>query len=793
MSIPSQSLATPANRATDLQWPAPHHLRLIDNRPDGEAERAVVTLTGGEKLLGCVTAIDFEGQMLLIEPEAGPPRALAFDAFRSLFLSRPVELEALPMEAPPGALVSRPKRARRECTVQLKDGATIRVDVAAVLPRRAGLFLYVVSYADAVLRWFVPMPALQQYKLGDEPVAAQQPAAAPLREEQAANVSEFLDDGESETREEVEDALRRRKLSTQHLGDILVQDGLITPQQRDDALARQRGGDPQPLHEILCAMGAVTREVIRQAMVSQLGVPTVQLARFPFDPALLKMVTAELARKHRAMPLFRSEKRLAVALENPLSWQALHELEFFTTLKVDPCLASRADLDAAIEQHYGEAAGQEQVGHLLRQLQDKRGARGDGPTRPGTEADETIARLVNKIILDAHGQGVSDIHIESHGDDKPSRVRFRRDGALATYVEVPPEFRAALVQRIKTMAELDTSERRRPQDGRILFGNFGPRQFELGVLTMPTAAGLEDVVLRILATPRATSVDKLGLAPLVVARLKEATRRSYGLMLVCGPMGSGRTTTVHSLLASINTPERKIWTVEDPVEITQDGLCQVQVNPKLGLTFPEALRSFLRADPDVIMVGETRDAETARMVTAASLTGHLVFTTMHTGSAVESVLRLVDLEVDAFNLSDALIGVLGQRLVRRLCSCKQPHVATSDEIHTLAHEYCRETPLDHIEVAARWRTRYGDPNGAITLYSSKGCPQCEGSGYKGRLGVHELLMNSPAIKKAIQRSASPDELLQIATQEGMLTLEQDAIEKILQGDLDLKQVLASCR
>lgn len=673
--------------------------------------------------------------------------------------------------------MTRPKRLKRQCTVDLKDGAEIRADVAAVLPRRAGLFLYVASHADAVLRWFVPMPALAHYKVGEQPGAALHQAMLQSHPGQAANGGEFFPEAQGATREEVEEALRRRKLSNQHLGDILVQDGLITPQQRDVALSAQRAGDVRPLHEILCSTGAIGREVIRQAMVSQLGVPSVQLTRFPFDANALKALSPELARKHRAMPLFRSEKRLAVALENPLSWEALHELEFFSSLKVDPCLASAADLDSAIEQFYGDGHGTEQVGQLLRQL----------------GSDETLERLVDKMIVDAESHGASDIHIESRGDDKPSRVRFRQDGVLVPYMEVPPAFRAALIQRIKGMAELDTAERRRPQDGRILFGNAGPRQLELRVLTMPTAAGLEDVVMRILSAPQAISLDKLGLVPRVLVPLKEAARRSYGLVLVCGPTGAGRTTTVHSLLASINTPDRKIWTVEDPVEITQDGLCQVQVNPKMGVTFPAALRSLLQADPDVIMVGETQDAETARLVTAASLTGHLVFSTMHTSSAVESVQRMIDLQVDAFNLSDALVGVLSQRLVRRLCSCRQPHAATPDEIHTLAHEYCRDTPLDHIDVAARWRTRYGDADGAITLYSPKGCPHCENTGYKGRLGVHELLVNSPEIKKAIQRNASGSELLQMAVHEGMLTLEQDAIEKILQGHLDLKQVLTSCR
>ncbi|WBY03141.1 ATPase, T2SS/T4P/T4SS family [Ramlibacter tataouinensis] len=781
-----------ADATSSLSWPAPHHFRLIDAGPAGEPERALLTFAHGDKLLGTVLAIDFEQQQLQFRPEQGPLRQLGFADFRSLFLSRSVELEPVPLQAPPGAVLTRSKRAKRACTVQLKDGAELKVDVAAVLPRRAGLFLYVVNYADAVLRWFVPAQALVHYHVGGQagptPLESAQLHAGP-----AANVAEFFARG-NESREQVEQAMQRRKLASRDLGDVLVQEGLISPQQRDAAIARQEA-EGRPLHELLGEMGAVSREVIRQAMVSQLGVPAVQLARFPFEANALRAITPELARKHRAMPLFSSAKRIAVALENPLSWEALRELEFFTGLKVDPCLAAPAELDAAIEEYYGDArAAGEKVGELLRELgADDETAAAAASREPVTESDNTLVRLVNKMIVDAYDQGASDIHIETRGDDRPSRVRFRQDGVLAPYIEVPPNFRAAFIARIKIMAELDIAERRRPQDGRIVFHHFGPRQIELRVLTIPTARGAEDVVMRILAAPRVMSLDKLALPPRELARLKEGASRSYGLLLVCGPTGSGKTTTLHALLAHINTPERKIWTVEDPVEITQEGLCQVQVNAKLGLTFPAVLRSFLRADPDVIMVGETRDAETARTVTAAALTGHLVLSTMHTNSAVESVVRLVDLEVDPFNFSDALVAVVGQRLVRRLCQCKRPYAANREEIQALAHESCRETGQDPSELAARWRTRYGDADGAITLHAAQGCPDCDHSGYKGRLGVYELLVNSPAIKKAIQRRAGAGELLQLAVQEGMATLEQDAIAKILQGHLDFKQVLASCR
>ena len=777
-----------------LAWPAPHHMRVIDNHAGEEAERALVTLLGGEKLLGSVLSADFEQGRLEFQPERGGKRVLAFREFRSLFLSRSIELEPVPLAAPPGAVAVRPKRVKRACTVRLKDGAVLQADIAAVLPRQAGLFLYVVNYADAVLRWFVPASSVAHYRVGEH-VSPLPHEMVQVGQAGAANVGEFFGKDRSETREEVVEALARRKLSRKHLCDVLLQEGVITPQQRDEAMERQKKDESRQMHEILVEMSAVSREVIRQVMVSQLGVPAVNLNRFPFDPNAVMAIKPELARKHLAMPLFRSEKRMTVALENPLSWEALHELEFFTGLKVDPCLATRQELETAIDQFYGESSrGGEKVGQLLQRLGEE-GAMvpESGRDDPVTESDNTLVRLVNKMIMDAFEQGASDVHIESRADDKPSRVRFRIDGVLLPYIEVPPNFRSAFVSRLKIMAELDISERRRPQDGRILFENCGPRHIEQRVVTIPTAGGLDDVVMRILAAPRALSLEQLALPPRDLDHLKTMAARSYGLLFVCGPTGSGKTTTLHSLLAHINTPDRKIWTVEDPVEITQDGLCQVQVNTKLGLNFPEVLKSFLRADPDVIMVGETRDAETARTVTAASLTGHLVFSTMHTNSAVDSVLRLLDLEVDPFNFSDALLGVVGQRLVRKLCHCKRAHLASPEEIEALAHEYCRETGQAPQEIAARWRSRYGNAEGQITLYAPGGCPECDQSGYKGRLGVYEMLVNTPSVKKAIQQKAPSDEILRLAVADGMTTLEQDALEKTMQGHLDLKQVLASCR
>jgi type II secretory ATPase GspE/PulE/Tfp pilus assembly ATPase PilB-like protein len=780
-------------------------MHIIDAAAGTSVERGLLTLQDGSKLMGTVLRIDFAKRELEFLPASGVHRLVAFASFRSLYLSRAVEVEAIPMAVPPGALEARPSRQPQSCVVTFNDGSNVEAQVVGVLQRPVGLFLFVVNYGDLVLRWFMPAQAVASYRMGQPlgqaltngqglPDAAVQAALRQQESLRTKKLGEYLVEPGIVTRENLEAALRRQKsASPRKLGDLLVEDKLITTAQRDEALAAQSANRRKLLGELLVEMGAVTREVLRRVLVEQLGVPSVNLARFQFDPNAIKTISAELARKHLVMPLYRSDRRVAVAIANPLSWEALHELEFFTGLKVDPAMAANEDLVAAVAQFYGGMAEGEKISQLVAAL-GKEATTHQDPEEPAvTESDNTLVRLVNKMIMDAFDQGASDIHIESRADDQPTRVRFRVDGGLAHYIDVPPNFRAALVSRLKIMSELDISEHRRPQDGRIRFDDYGPRHIELRVIIMPTTNGLEDVVMRLLAAPRALSIDQLDLSPRDLAELKAITMRSYGLLFVCGPTGSGKTTTLHSLLNHINTPDRKIWTVEDPIEITQEGLCQVQVNTKLDLTFPKVLRSFLRADPDVIMVGETRDSETARTVIAASLTGHLVFSTMHTNSAAESIVRLLDFGLDPFNFSDALLGVVGQRLARRLCTaCRTAHAASPEEIEALAHEYCLGMQVTPPEIAARWRSRYGGSDGAIALNGPKGCPVCDDSGYKGRMGVYEVLVARPSVKSKIQRHASATEIQLDAIADGMTTYTQDAIEKVLQGHLDFKQVLLTC-
>ncbi|MDD2720360.1 MAG: GspE/PulE family protein [Gallionella sp.] len=418
-------------------------------------------------------------------------------------------------------------------------------------------------------------------------------------------------------------------------------------------------------------------------------------------------------------------------------------------------------------------------------------------------ADNELVKLVNKIIVDAYRMGASDIHVEPQPGKAKTQIRLRKDGALLNYIEVPSTYRNALVTRLKIMCDLDIAEKRRPQDGKIKFKKFGPLDIELRVATIPSQGGVEDVVMRILAAGEPLPLEKMGFSERNNELIKHTVSKPYGLFFVCGPTGSGKTTTLHSILSYINKPETKIWTAEDPVEITQKGLRQVQINKKAGMDFATVMRAFLRADPDVIMVGEMRDKETVSIGIEASLTGHLVFATLHTNSAPESIIRLLDMGMDPFNFADALLGILAQRLARRLCSdCKKPHVASEAEIKELMAEYSEE--LKHTvrwkaaPDAARkalldeWTRLYANDKKQFTLYTPVGCDKCMGTGYRGRVGLHELLIGSDPVKRAIQEHARVAELLAIALDEGMRTLKQDGMEKVLQGITDMHQVRAVC-
>jgi type II secretory ATPase GspE/PulE/Tfp pilus assembly ATPase PilB-like protein len=501
-----------------------------------------------------------------------------------------------------------------------------------------------------------------------------------------------------------------------------------------------------------------------------------------------------VATRFQVLPLAEAENALVVAVDNPMNMERMEEVRFIAGTKLIPVMAPAQDIKQALEAAYKQdkefddatrrAAASVGAEQLTMRLSSEVGAE-ESAEQQAAQIDSTLVQLVNKIVLDAVEQKASDIHIEANPGGKSLRVRFRKDGAMVTYLEVPAKFRTAVISRIKIMAQLDITERRKPQDGKIAFRRFGGVDVELRVATIPTSSSLEDVVMRVLIAAMPKPLDELGFEPASLEAIKRLISRPHGLFLVCGPTGSGKTTTLHSLLGFLNKPDTKIWTAEDPIEITQAGLRQVQMNPKIGWTFAAAMRSFMRADPDVIMVGEMRDAETAKIGIEASLTGHLVLSTLHTNSAAESVVRLLDLGMDPFNFADALLGVLSQRLVRRLCTqCRARQEPSVREMEELAAEYCLDTPLAADDVLKRWRAR------KPVLYAPKGCKQCDGTGYHERIAVYELMVTDSPVKRLIQKRALVSEIAETALANGMRTLKQDGIEKVLAGYTDISQVRA---
>ena len=588
--------------------------------------------------------------------------------------------------------------------------------------------------------------------------------------------------------------------------DALVMNAVLSAEEMELALrsARRKGLE---IETVLLDEFQVKPAAICEALSAFFGVPYEPFRHDRIKPMdLLKNLKRDFLESSLWAPVEDNRDGLMVVTTDPERVRASRIVSnIFPKHRLNFRVTTLRELTATLDQFFGGDVGDtSSIGDLLSDMTeevDEEG--GGGGDDVSMAADNELVKLVNKVIIDAYNQGASDIHIEPYPGKGKTEIRFRKDGTLVPYISVPASYRNAIAARLKIMCDLDISEKRRPQDGKIKFKKFGPLDIELRVATIPSQGGVEDIVMRILAAGEPIPIDKLGLSALNLKNLKETVAKPYGLFFVCGPTGSGKTTTLHSVLGFLNTPDTKIWTAEDPVEITQKGLRQVQMNPKAGLNFGTAMKAFLRADPDIIMVGEMRDKDTTSIGIEASLTGHLVFATLHTNSAPESIIRLLDMGMDPFNFADALLGVLAQRLAKRLCAkCKQPHSASQEEVKSLLEEYCQE--LKNTETWKRdpkaayegvyrdWAKSFADDKGQFTLYTPVGCETCSGTGYKGRVGLHELLLGTDIIKKQIQEHARVAEMFATALNDGMRTLKQDGVEKVLQGITDIHQVRAVC-
>jgi type II secretory ATPase GspE/PulE/Tfp pilus assembly ATPase PilB-like protein len=778
-------------------------------------ENVILTLMNGEKLIGELQQFDTSKEQVSIitESDSDPVKVDLRDAkiMHLPDIRQWIRAEA-PQDDEDGMTIPSEKQ---DFELIFNDGDTLEGDTLGFRSERNLLYLFPAQSSNQFIYSIVPHNAIKDYRIGpkigemlvkDNLVSEGQIGS--ILEEQndkrAQPLGEFLRTKAVVTAMELERALEKQKSAPNlKLGEILISEKLISENQLDEALNQQQQDRSTPLGEILVNNGLVSKSDIQQSLAKKLGIPFVDLNTFQIDKDALALVPEDLVRKFNVIPLYTYEGKLVIALENPMAWDTLDAVRFHTNLYIEPVMAPIDDITRTIKNIYS-SGGLETMS--FDEIEDFSSDELDiDETLDDTAiSDNVVVKLVNKIIIDAYHKGASDIHIEPYPGKNKTVVRIRKDGTLIPYYEVPPNLRNALIARIKIMSDLDISERRKPQDGKIDFKKYSPLKIELRVATIPTTAGQEDVVMRILASGEPIPLDKLGISDANYKALVNIVAKPYGLFFVCGPTGSGKTTTLHSILGHLNTPERKIWTAEDPVEITQRGLRQVQVQPKIGFDFAAAMRAFLRADPDVIMVGEMRDLETTSTGIEASLTGHLVFATLHTNSAPESIIRLLDMGMDPFNFADALLGVLAQRLAKRLCpDCKKEYKPAKSEIDDLIREYCHELePAEgdtgpdlksiHKQILEQWKEEFSDTKGSFRLYKATGCDECDNSGYRGRVGLHELLDATDDIKKNILEKAPVSDLLASALDAGMTTLKQDGILKVLQGLTDIHQIRKVC-
>jgi type II secretory ATPase GspE/PulE/Tfp pilus assembly ATPase PilB-like protein/GAF domain-containing protein len=575
--------------------------------------------------------------------------------------------------------------------------------------------------------------------------------------------------------------VRRRKTRF----DYLLTRGLLKEDELDGAWDKSRE-EKESMEAFLMSKYKISKDDIVKSYEDHFRCKVVPFTdKFPIPGDLLKNLKKEFLRREMWVPLEKVDGHIHVIMDDPnniLKRDTIESILKTKAVKYDVALTE--DIVKYINMFFAAHDEDHSINDILGKLDSEEAIDEEEDGEVITESDSVIMQIVNKIINDAYTRRSSDIHVEPNIAKKNVEIRYRVDGDCMVYQTLPYTYRAAVVSRIKIMANLDITEKRKPQDGKIKFRRSAGDEIELRVATIPTQGGVEDVVMRILAKGGTTiPLTEMSLSERNYNQLISISEKPYGMILCVGPTGSGKTTTLHATLHHINTPEKKIWTAEDPVEITQYGLRQVQVHPKIGLDFAAAMRAFLRADPDVIMVGEMRDFETAKTGVEASLTGHLVFSTLHTNSAPETIVRLLDMGIDPLNFADSLLGILAQRLVRTLCkNCKEAYHPTIDEYNELAASYGQE----HF---AALTIPYSDD---FTLYRPKGCDTCDRTGYKGRMGIHELLINTDQMKRLIQKHESVEVMRELAISEGMTTLLQDGLQKAMKGLTDAKQVRRVC-
>jgi type II secretory ATPase GspE/PulE/Tfp pilus assembly ATPase PilB-like protein len=571
--------------------------------------------------------------------------------------------------------------------------------------------------------------------------------------------------------------------------DSLIRAGKLSPEQLDQAtLVGQKNGFST--EQSLILNFKIPKEEVGKSLQDFYRVPFLSYSAGYVPPVeYLEKFTIDYLKHHSFVPVAKAGNRATVLMANPKNLQLRDDIVRRLGVDVLVNVSVREDINEFIDQFLGASkpAAAVAFNDIINEIESEevaaKGGKEEGATDEAVKEDDAgMVRLVNQIIEQAHDKGASDIHVEPYLDSDLI-IRVRVDGVCTEHARLPRKFGRNMVARIKIMSNLDIAERRFPQDGKIRFKNFGSRDIELRVATIPTTGMMEDAVLRILAASKPIPIEKLGMEKDNLEKFQAVVQEPYGIFLCVGPTGSGKTTTLHSALGYLNKPDVKIWTAEDPVEITQAGLRQVSVQPKIGFTFEKALRSFLRCDPDIIMIGEMRDLETASAAIEASLTGHMVFSTLHTNNAPETVTRLLDMGLDPYTFGDSLLAILAQRLLRTLCKdCKEKYTADETEWAKLKHEFGDD---------ALW-AKQGYVREKIELCRARGCDRCNKSGYRGRAGIHELLIVDDEIRHLIYGKALSSKVREVAIKKGLVMLKQDGIRKVLKGICDLAEVRSVC-
>ncbi len=555
------------------------------------------------------------------------------------------------------------------------------------------------------------------------------------------------------------------------LGDLFVREGLITQRQLEEALQEAQRSKTR-IGFALVKLGFVGEDQLTRALAKQFRVPAVDLEKVKVEEKILRLVPEEVAMKYRVLPLRKVGRTLTVAMANPTDMGAIDNLKFITRYEIEPVIVGDYTLQKHLEEYYGlgETKMQEMLGDLLDEEVEVLEEQEEDLSVAALEAEvdkAPVVKFINGLLTDAVLKGVSDIHIEPY--EREVRIRYRVDGSLQEVMKPPIKMKAALTSRIKILADLNIAERRVPQDGRIKL-KLKNRVVDFRVSTLPVIFG-EKIVLRILDKGNLSfDLSKFGFEPKAEKDFMTAISNPYGMVLVTGPTGSGKTTTLYSALSRVNTEEVNIMTAEDPVEYNLHGINQVQVRTEIGMSFAASLRAFLRQDPNIIMVGEIRDLETGGIAIKASLTGHLVLSTLHTNDAPSTVTRLIDMGLEPFNVAAALNLVTAQRLVRRICENCKVEAGYDDEVLEMA-----KLPPGFME--------------KVTLYKGEGCEKCDGTGYRGRQGLYEVMAMNARIRKLIMQEVSTDELQAAAIEDGMLTLRMDGLKKLEKGITTLEEVM----